>query len=63
MQVCVSTCPIGGNLYQKFIHRLFYNQVSPEYIFLPHIIALYYTGLVFYILKGRQVYPAPPCVT
>ena len=26
------------------------------------IIALYYTGLMLYILAGGQVYPAPPCM-
>ena len=27
-----------------------------------HIVALDYTGLMFYILKGGQVYPVPPCL-
>ena len=40
------------NLSQWYVHI---------YTFL-HIIALYYTGLMVYILGGGQVYPAPTCV-
>ena len=32
-------------------------------LFFKYIIALFYTGIMFYILEGGQVYLAPLCVT
>ena len=37
------------------------NIIISTITFFLHILTFCYTGVMFYILKGGQVYPAPPC--